>query len=55
MGLVFVAQTCKNLVLAGINVTVQDTATVTHEDLASQFFLTDADVGKNVSIHAARA
>ena len=51
VGCLFAMQTCKNLVLAGINVTVQDTALVTHADLASQFFLTEADVGKNVRAH----
>ena len=46
----FRRQVCKNIVLSGINVTVQDTAVVSEEDLAAQFFLTAADVGKNVCV-----
>ena len=39
----------KNLVLAGIgSMTVQDDKVVTGEDLGSQFFLSENDLGKNV-------
>ncbi|KAI2487209.1 NEDD8-activating enzyme E1 regulatory protein [Pyrenophora tritici-repentis] len=38
----------KNLVLAGIgSITLADHQVVTEDDLGAQFFLTDADVGKN--------
>lgn len=41
----------KNLVLAGIgSITLADHEKVTEDDLGAQFFLTDADVGKNVSV-----
>jgi len=41
----------KNLVLAGIgSLTVLDQGIVTQEDVATQFFVTDADIGKNVPI-----
>jgi ubiquitin-like 1-activating enzyme E1 A len=40
----------KNLVLAGIqSLTVADHELVTEEDLGAQFFITEEDVGKNVS------
>ena len=40
----------KNLVLAGIGgLTVVDHEAVTEEDLFSQFFVTEGDIGKNVS------
>ena len=40
----------KNLVLAGIgSLTIQDDQLVTAEDLGAQFFLTESDIGKNVS------
>jgi ubiquitin-like 1-activating enzyme E1 A len=43
----------KNLVLAGINsLTIIDHEAVTENDLGAQFFLTAADVGKNVSFSA---
>lgn len=39
----------KNLVLAGIgSITLADHEAVTEEDLGAQFFVSDADVGKNV-------
>jgi len=42
------AEVCKNLVLGGIgSVTLHDEKDVQSSDLASQFFLTDADIGKN--------
>jgi ubiquitin-like 1-activating enzyme E1 A len=43
-------EVAKNLVLAGINsLTVADDQIVTEQDLGAQFFITEADVGKNVS------
>ena len=40
----------KNLVLAGISsITLADHQAVTEEDLGAQFFVSEADVGKNVS------
>jgi ubiquitin-like 1-activating enzyme E1 A len=42
------AEVAKNLVLAGINVTVQDPAVATAHDLSSQFMLDEASVGKHV-------
>jgi len=39
----------KNLVLAGIGaLTIIDPEEVTEMDLGSQFFVTEADIGKNV-------
>jgi ubiquitin-like 1-activating enzyme E1 A len=39
----------KNLVLAGISsITLADHEPVTEEDLGAQFFISGADVGKNV-------
>jgi ubiquitin-like 1-activating enzyme E1 A len=39
----------KNLVLAGIgSITLADHELVTEEDLGAQFFISEADVGKNV-------
>mmetsp|Transcript_35171 Transcript_35171/g.43399 ORF Transcript_35171/g.43399 Transcript_35171/m.43399 type:complete len:334 (+) Transcript_35171:170-1171(+) len=38
---------CKNLILAGISVTIQDSDTVKPEDLGTQFFLREEDIGKN--------
>jgi len=39
----------KNLVLAGIgSLTVLDADTVTEEDVATEFFVTEEDIGKNV-------
>uniref|UniRef100_A0A7E4URT3 E1 ubiquitin-activating enzyme n=1 Tax=Panagrellus redivivus TaxID=6233 RepID=A0A7E4URT3_PANRE len=38
----------KNLVLGGVRkVTLQDTANVTYTDLSAQYYLTEADLGKN--------
>lgn len=42
------AEVCKNLVLAGVSVVIQDSAPVTSADLGGNFFLTAADIGKNV-------
>ena len=39
----------KNIVLAGMNITIQDADPVKIQDLAHNFFLTESDVGKNVS------
>jgi len=40
----------KNLVLAGIgSITLADHDVVTEDDLGAQFFVSEADVGKNVS------
>ena len=41
------AEVCKNLTLAGVNVTVQDTHTVAVEDVGSQFFICAEQVGQN--------
>ena len=49
-------EVCKNLVLAGISVTLLDDATVTPEQLGAANFLLDADsLGKNVRQRRARA
>ncbi|CAI5742399.1 unnamed protein product [Hyaloperonospora brassicae] len=40
----------KNLVLAGISVTLHDSQLVTQEVVASQFFLSETDVGKKRSV-----
>ena len=42
------AEVCKNLVLAGMNVVIQDHKTVTELDVGVQFFLRREDIGKNV-------
>ena len=42
------AEVCKNLVLAGINVTLVDDAVVTERDVGVQYFLRRSDVGANV-------
>ena len=43
----------KNLVLAGIgSITLADHENVTEEDLGAQFFISEADVGKNVRLHS---
>ena len=45
----------KNLVLAGIgSLTIQDDQTVKGEDVGAQFFISEEDVGKNVSSEAAK-
>jgi ubiquitin-like 1-activating enzyme E1 A len=42
----------KNLVLAGIgSITLADHENVSEDDLGAQFFISDADVGKNVRCH----
>jgi ubiquitin-like 1-activating enzyme E1 A len=47
-------EVAKNLVLAGIgSITVADTEVVTEDDLCSQFFLSEADIGKNRAVAAA--
>jgi molybdopterin/thiamine biosynthesis adenylyltransferase len=38
----------KNIVLAGMNIAIQDSAVVRKEDLAHNFFVSSDDVGKNV-------
>ena len=38
-------EVAKNIILAGVNVVIQDAATVSVRDLSSNFFLTAADVG----------
>eukprot|EP00938_MAST-03A_sp_MAST-3A-sp1_P006722 g6722.t1 len=46
-------EVCKNLVLAGISVTVQDSTNVTKHDLCgAQFFVGKDDVGKNRALSA---
>mmetsp|Transcript_13181 Transcript_13181/g.15993 ORF Transcript_13181/g.15993 Transcript_13181/m.15993 type:complete len:372 (-) Transcript_13181:671-1786(-) len=40
---------CKNLVLAGISVTIQESSVVKAEDLGTQFFLREEDIGKNLA------
>lgn len=42
----------KNLVLAGLNVTVHDPRAVTPHAAAAQFFFSADDVGRNVSFFA---
>ena len=45
-------EVAKNLVLAGIgSLTIIDNEAVTEDDLGSQFFVSEADVGKSVSLH----
>ncbi|CAN0097045.1 unnamed protein product, partial [Heterosigma akashiwo] len=39
-------EVCKNLVLAGVSVTLQDSRTVTAEDTASHFLFSEQDIGK---------
>ncbi len=42
-------EVAKNLVLAGIgSLTIHDSESVTEDDLCSQFFVSEDDVGKNV-------
>lgn len=44
-------EVAKNLVLAGIgSITLADHEVVTDNDLGAQFFVTEADVGKNASL-----
>lgn len=38
----------KNLVLAGVNVTIQDDHTIVEGDYTNNFFLTEEAIGKNV-------
>jgi len=46
-------EVAKNLVLAGINsLTIVDDQIVTEQDLGAQFFVSEADIGKNVSVIA---
>lgn len=45
-------ETCKNLVLSGLgNVCIMDSENVTMELLGANFFVTEQDVGKNVTIN----
>ena len=49
-------EVAKNLVLAGIgSLTIIDNEAVTDDDLGSQFFVSEADVGKSVSLHNAQS
>lgn len=42
-------EVAKNLVLAGIgSLTIVDHQVLTEDDVCSQFFITEADIGKNV-------
>jgi ubiquitin-like 1-activating enzyme E1 A len=46
-------EVAKNLVLAGINsLTIIDHEVVQENDLGAQFFISEADIGKNVRIFA---
>lgn len=40
-------EVCKNIVLAGVNITIQDDSAVSAEDLSSNFFLRAGDVGQS--------
>lgn len=40
---------CKNLILAGINLTIHDTREARIEDLGANFYLSEEDIGRNVS------
>ena len=42
-------EACKNLVLAGVNVTVNDDQLVRPQDLGCQFFVKEIDIGENVA------
>lgn len=42
-------QVCKNVILAGINVTIMDHRPVIATDLTAQFYLNQEHLGKNVS------
>jgi len=42
------AEICKNVVLAGVSVAIQDSAIVEEQDLGANFFLRNEHVGKNV-------
>lgn len=44
------SELAKNLVLSGMNVTVQDEATVTKTVVETQFFFSEKDVGQNVCL-----
>lgn len=45
-------EVAKNLVLAGIrSLTIVDPGEVSEKDVASQFFVTAEDIGKNVQLH----
>ena len=43
------AEVCKNLVLAGVSVSIWDNQPVTTLDLNSQFFIGEEDIGKKVN------
>lgn len=43
-------QTLKNLILAGISVTIQESSMVTYEDLSGLYYASPHDIGKPVSI-----
>lgn len=40
----------KNLILAGVNVTIYDDATVTEDDFESNFLIAESDIGKKRSL-----
>ena len=40
----------KNLILAGVNVTIYDDATVTEDDFESNFLIAESDIGKKRSV-----
>lgn len=42
----------KNIVLAGMSVTIQDASVVTEEDLCCNFFLNESDLGKKIAVSA---
>ncbi len=47
-------EVAKNVILAGVkSVTVYDDKAVSYDDLASQFYLTEADIGKNRAVVSA--
>ena len=43
------------MVLAGVNVTINDHRAVQPQDLGNQFFITEADLGSNVRPSAAES
>ena len=45
-----ILQTAKNLVLAGMNVTLQDNAVLEAEDMSALYFATMEEVGQLVSV-----
>jgi molybdopterin/thiamine biosynthesis adenylyltransferase len=43
-------EAAKNLILAGISACIQDSGVVEAYDLSSQFFFSEADIGRQVSL-----